>query len=113
MVASAGFLWGFGWLIGSIKGRMDDALLWIFGLAGLAMPVIVFYTLVQWKWATAEGRVIFHALGKPRDDEGEDGDDEEDDDGEAAREGADDDGEEVRVPKKSTPRRRRSGRRTS
>jgi hypothetical protein len=108
MVGSAGFVWGVGWLIGSIKGRMDDAILWIFGLLGLAMPVILFFTMVQWKWTTAEGRVIFHPLGKPRDAEGEDGDDDEDDDGE----GADDDGEEVRAPKKSTPRRRRGGRRT-
>lgn len=109
LVGSAGLLWGAGALIASIKGRTDDALLWIFGTLGVITPVLIFYTTIQWKWTTAEQRVVFHAIsGKPRPRKRAD-----DDDGEARREGSREvaDGEEEREEQdeqdERAPRRRR------
>jgi predicted RNA-binding Zn-ribbon protein involved in translation (DUF1610 family) len=59
LVGSTAFSWGLGWFIASLKGGKDDAAFWIFGLMGLILPVILFYTTIQWKWTTAEQRVAF------------------------------------------------------
>jgi hypothetical protein len=64
MVGSMAFLWGIGWFVASLKGGKDDTAFWIFGLVGLAMPVILFFTSIQWKWTTAEGRVVFKEAKK-------------------------------------------------
>jgi hypothetical protein len=58
LVGSALALWGIGGLIALIQGGADDALMWIFGVLGLAMPPIVWW-MESWKWATVDQRVVF------------------------------------------------------
>lgn len=64
VVGSMAFLWGLGWLVASLQGGSDDMAFWIFGLTGLAMPVLLFFTAIQWKWTTAEERVVFKEAKK-------------------------------------------------
>lgn len=66
MVGSMAFLWGIGYFVASLKGGKDDAAFWIFGVIGLAMPFILYFTQIQWKWETAEQRVAFKADEEPK-----------------------------------------------
>jgi hypothetical protein len=59
IVGTALFLWGIGALLAMLKGRVDGAMLLIFGSMGFVMPPVIYFYGMHWRWTTAALRVEF------------------------------------------------------
>jgi hypothetical protein len=56
-----------GWIVGAIIASDHNGRgLWVFGGLSFVFVIIYYFTSVHWKWATAQGRVMFYTQSTRR-----------------------------------------------